>query len=233
MTKHNNLFPDIQAIAFDLDGTLVNSVPGLTQTMQLTLHDLNLPSVTEAQMTHWIGNGVEKLIERALSHLKAPMTLKPQTLTLFNKHYNHTINTGSVLFPGVQDTLQSLQKNDYLMALVTNKPARFLPDLLRSLRIDHYFSLCLGDGDVIKLKPHPASLYKVMATFGIFHDQLLFVGDSRNDISAAKNANCPTIGLSYGYNYGESIAHNKPDVICDHFADILSYVSLPKARAKK
>lgn len=233
MPNTQKTFEDIQAIAFDLDGTLVDSVPGLAKATQLMLADLKLASVSEEQVKTWVGNGVDKLIERALISVNGPLTNLPEAKQLFNAHYDKTIEAGTQLFAGVKQTLQTLQDNGYPMALVTNKPAKFLPDLLDSLGIKNYFSLCLGDGDVIKLKPHPAPLYLVMATFGLYQDQLLFVGDSRNDILAAKNAHCPTIGLSYGYNYGESIASSHPDVICDHFADILKYVSLPRKMANK
>ena len=93
--------------------------------------------------------------------------------------------------------------------------------------------MVLGGGDVIKLKPHPAPLYQVMATFGLFSDQLLFVGDSKNDITAAKNAHCPTVALSYGYNYGISIATSEPDFLFDDFKEILTLLPQPKADAKK
>ncbi|WP_392566196.1 phosphoglycolate phosphatase [Utexia brackfieldae] len=233
MSHTQPIFDDIQAIAFDLDGTLVDSVPGLAKATQLMLTDLNLPLVSEAQVKNWVGNGVDKLIERALISVNAPLSYQAEAKLLFNAHYDKTIDEGTQLFPGVKETMQKLQDNGYPMTLVTNKPAKFLPDLLDSLGIRHYFSLCLGDGDVIKLKPHPAPLFLVMATLGLYQDQLLFIGDSRNDMLAAKNAHCPTIALSYGYNYGEPITTSHPDIICDRFADILTHLSLPRTIAKK
>lgn len=226
--KKESPFYDIQAIAFDLDGTLVNSVPGLSKAINLALQDLTLAPVSQDLVIGWVGDGITKLVERALSHLGVAEQLQPKVIELFNHHYARCLDTGTILFPGVKETLSTLHKNNYPIALVTNKPRHFLPDLLSSLTIAPYFSLCLGDGDCIKLKPHPAPLYQVMASFGLFNNQLLFVGDSRNDILAAKNANCPTIALSYGYNYGESIAQSQPDVICDSFSEILSYIPIPR-----
>lgn len=229
MTKNN----DIQAIAFDLDGTLVDSVPGLAAALKRALATFNLPTITEDNVKVWIGNGIDVLLQRALKHINASETWLEEThfiklKDIFNQCYDQEIDVGTKLYPHVEKTLKTLQENGYPMALVTNKPAQFLPALLSSLGIDNYFSLVQGGGDVIKLKPHPAPLYQVMATFGLFNDQLLFVGDSRNDITAAKNAACPTVGLTYGYNYGESIANSDPDYLLDHFEDLLTLLPLPK-----
>ncbi|RKS84774.1 phosphoglycolate phosphatase [Orbus hercynius] len=224
---------DIQAIAFDLDGTLVDSVPGLALAAQRMLADLSLPTVTHEQIKIWVGNGIDVLIERILASVSAPESIFDQAKPLFNRHYDETIDEGTQVFPHVISTLATLQQQGYRMALVTNKPAQFLPALLKSLKLDPYFSLVLGGGDVIKLKPHPAPLYQVMANFGLYHDQLLFVGDSRNDISAAKNALCPTVGLTYGYNYGESITSSSPDYVFENFEQLLTILPRPRAEAKK
>lgn len=224
---------NIQAIAFDLDGTLVDSLPGLALAIQSTLQDLHLPTVTNEQVKNWVGNGVDVLLQRALSAVNGSASHQAQAKTLFNHHYDHVIDEGTKLFPHVLSTMQILHDNNYPMALVTNKPKQFLPSLLSALGIEQYFSLVLGGGDVVKLKPHPAPLYQVMATFGVFHDQLLFVGDSKNDIQAAKNANSITAGLTYGYNYGEPIENSKPDFVFDRFEDILTIIPLPKREPKK
>lgn len=228
-----NKLNDIQAIAFDLDGTLVDSVPGLALAAQRMLDDLSLPTVSNEQVKNWVGNGVDVLLERILKSVNGSESVFEHAKQLFNRHYDDVIDQGTQLFPHVISTLASLKQNQYPMALVTNKPKQFLPALLKSLQLEPYFSLVLGGGDVIKLKPHPAPLYQVMATFGLYHDQLLFVGDSKNDICAAKNAQCKTVGLTYGYNYGESITESHPDYVFDDFKDILTLLPSPKAEPKK
>ena len=226
---------DIQAIAFDLDGTLVDSVPGLALAAQNMLADLKLPTITNEQIKNFVGNGIDVMLERIFKAINVvPSTEQlSQAKALFNQHYDKVMDAETKLFPHVKETLKTLHENQYPLALVTNKPAQFLPALLSSLGIKEYFSLVLGGGDVIKLKPHPAPLYQVMATFGLFSDQLLFVGDSKNDITAAQNAKCPTVALTYGYNYGISIATSNPDFLFDDFKDILTLLPQPKAEAKK
>ncbi|OCG35286.1 MULTISPECIES: phosphoglycolate phosphatase [unclassified Gilliamella] len=230
-----NKLENIQAVAFDLDGTLVDSVPGLALATQNMLADLNLPTISNEKIKNFVGNGIDIMLERVFKAIEVdPSTeLFAKAKDLFNQHYDKVIDAETKLFPNVKKTLKVLHDNNYPLALVTNKPAQFLPALLTSLGIKEYFSLVLGGGDVIKLKPHPAPLYQVMAKFGLFCDQLLFVGDSKNDITAAQNANCPTVALSYGYNYGISIATSNPDFLFDDFKDILTLLPQPKAKAKK
>jgi phosphoglycolate phosphatase len=230
-----NKLENIQAVAFDLDGTLVDSVPGLALATQNMLADLNLPTISNEQIKNFVGNGIDIMLERVFKAIEVDPSaeLFAKAKELFNQHYDKVIDAETKLFPNVKETLKVLHDNNYPLALVTNKPAQFLPALLTSLGIKEYFSLVLGGGDVIKLKPHPAPLYQVMAKFGLFCDQLLFVGDSKNDITAAQNANCPTVALSYGYNYGISIATSNPDFLLDDFKDILTLLPQPKTEAKK
>jgi phosphoglycolate phosphatase len=230
-----NKLDNIQAIAFDLDGTLVDSVPGLALAAQNMLAELNLPTISNEQIKNFVGNGIDVMLERVFKaiSIEPSKELFAKAKILFNQHYDKVIDAETRLFPNVKETLKVLYDNHYPLALVTNKPAQFLPALLASLGIKEFFSLVLGGGDVIKLKPHPAPLYQVMAKFGLFSDQLLFVGDSKNDITAAQNANCPTVALSYGYNYGVSIATSNPDFLFDDFKDILTILPQPKTDAKK
>ena len=164
------------------------------------------------------------MIQRALTALQADAKQLTAVRHQFNHYYQQTINHGTVLYPHVTHTLATLAERHYPLAIVTNKPSQFIPALLQSLQIDRYFSLVLGGDDVVKQKPHPAPLYQVLATFGLKANELLFVGDSRNDILAARQATCPVAALSYGYNYGESIALSQPDHILDHFEQLLTVI---------
>lgn len=110
---------------------------------------------------------------------------------------------------------------------MTNKPTPFVAPLLEALDIAKYFSVVIGGDDVQNKKPHPDPLLLVASKLGIKPEQMLFVGDSRNDIQAAKAAGCPSVGLTYGYNYGESIALSQPDVIYNRINELLPALGLP------
>lgn len=214
----------IKAIGFDLDGTLVNSAPGLAAAVDAMLVALGRDKAGLSLVSHWIGNGADVLVERALawSGLLPDTELHAQARALFDKYYALEIDSGSQLYPNVIETLSALAQQGYVMALVTNKPTPFVAPLLEQLEISSYFSTIVGGDDVVVKKPHPAPIYLILARLGLRADELLFVGDSRNDIQAAKAAFCPTVGLSYGYNYGEPIAESQPNVVLDDFIQLLS-----------
>jgi len=222
-------FTDIRALAFDLDGTLVDSAPGLASAVDNTLIALRLPAAGIERVATWIGNGADILIERALTWAQGD-TPREESLrearALFDRYYADSVEGGSLLYPNVKETLAMLASHHLPMAIVTNKPTPFVAPLLESLGIAQYFTLVIGGDDVAAKKPHPAPLFLVLGKFGLLPGELLFVGDSRNDILAAQAAGCPCVGLSYGYNYGEPVATSQPDITLDHFNDLMPTLGL-------
>ncbi|WP_275553540.1 phosphoglycolate phosphatase [Mixta sp. Marseille-Q2659] len=217
-------FTDIRALAFDLDGTLVDSVPGLAEAVDRTLNALQLPAAGAPRVSTWIGNGADIMVERALNWALQRQPEADQLRdgrALFDKFYAETAEAGTTLFPHVAQILDKLSAAGIPLALVTNKPTPFIAPLLRALGIERHFSLVIGGDDVAAKKPHPAPLFLVLGKFGLLPQELLFVGDSRNDILAAKAAGCPCVGMSFGYNYGEPIATSEPNLVLDDFNDLL------------
>ena len=224
-------FSAIRALAFDLDGTLVHSAPGLAQAIDLALAEAGLPQAGEARVSTWIGNGADVLVERALAWAQAESegaTLpgRAAVRARFDHFYAQTVEHGSQLFPEVRDTLAQLARHALPMGIITNKPTPFVAPLLSALGIAEYFSLIIGGDDVVVKKPHPAPLYLMLGKLGMRAGEMAFVGDSRNDIQAAQAAGCPSIALTYGYNYGEAIALSQPDQAIDRFADLLPTLGL-------
>ena len=219
---------NIKAIAFDLDGTLVDSVGGLSEAVDKALEEFGFSPAGKELASVWVGNGADIFVERALKWAGATASpeLQKAVRESFDKYYETAVTTGSQLYPEVKDTLAQLVKANIPLAIVTNKPTPFIAPLLKKLGIESYFSLVLGGDDVKIRKPHPAPLYLVMGQFGLRKEELLFVGDSRNDIIAAHSAECPCVGLTYGYNYGESIALSEPDCVLTHFSELLPVLGL-------
>jgi phosphoglycolate phosphatase len=139
----------------------------------------------------------------------------------FLEAYGRAPEEGSRLYPGVRDFLAALQARGLPMALITNKPARFVPPLLRSFELDGFFGLTLGGDSLAEKKPHPAPLLHAAAHFGVAPARCLMVGDSRHDIEAARRAGCPVAAVTYGYNHGEPVTASGPDWVVDSLPELL------------
>ncbi|KGK17864.1 phosphoglycolate phosphatase [Vibrio navarrensis] len=220
---------DIQLIAFDLDGTLLDSVPDLAVAADQAVQALGFPSVSEVQVRDYVGNGADILIGRALSQ---NLTIDPslsdelrgKARELFDDFYQQTEHRLSHLYPTVKETLQELHRAGIKMALVTNKPSKFVPDVLVQHAIADYFVDVIGGDTFSERKPNPIALNWLLEKHQLNAAQMLMVGDSKNDILAAKNAGCASFGLTYGYNHGEPIANSNPDYVADSLAQLLDVV---------
>lgn len=216
----------IKVVGFDLDGTLVDSALGLANTVDNMCERLGLPKPGKALVTTWIGNGIEVLLDRALLWANAPKDAeyRQKAMIILSECYQDELLSGSPLFPDVKETLVQLHSEGHQLVLITNKPSQFVPDLMDYLGISHLFAMMLGANDSIKIKPHPTPIFKVLGELGVMQSEFVFVGDSRNDIWAAKNAGVTSIALTYGYNYGEPIANESPDYIIQDFAELLPLI---------
>jgi phosphoglycolate phosphatase len=218
---------NISTFIFDLDGTLVDSVPDLAHALNATLHDMGLPNYPETTIRHWVGNGARMLVERGLSgstsisHGQSNAQVGA-ALDKFLAHYRALVCQYSALYNGVFDTLATLKRKQYNLALVTNKPEEFIPPILNAYSLNDMFLVTVGGDALPEKKPSPLPLLHVSDTLNVIPETCIMVGDSKNDIQAAKAANMRCVGLTYGYNYGEDIAIHEPDWVFDCFTQLLT-----------
>ncbi len=222
---------NIKLIAFDLDGTLLDSVPDLAVAADQAVQALGFPAVSEEQVRDYVGNGADVLVGRALSQ---SMTIDPtldeallvKARELFDDFYDKSGHKLSHLYPAVTETLAELKQAGFTLALVTNKPSKFVPEILAKHGIDKYFVDVLGGDAFPEKKPNPVALNWLMEKHNCQPEEMLMVGDSKNDILAAKNAGCAAFGLTYGYNHGEPIAASNPEFVADTIADLIDVVAV-------
>lgn len=205
-------------VIFDLDGTLLDSVPDLAAAVDTMLLGLDRPSAGVERVRDWVGNGSLVLVRRALAgsidHAKVDEKEAELAHQAFLRAYSggHELTT---LYPGVTAFLDALQQRDVLMAVATNKPERFVAPLLEEKGLLGYFRWLVGGDTLSAQKPDPAALLWIMQQAGVSAAQTLFVGDSRNDVLAARAAGVKVIAVSYGYNHGRPIALENPDLLVD------------------
>ncbi len=205
-------------VMFDLDGTLMDSVPDLAAAVDQMLALRNRPPAGIERVRDWVGNGAAVLVRRALAgdmqHADVNDTEAQSALADFLRCYAGD-HSRTQLYPGAAELLAALQANGVKLALVTNKPERFLPELLTEKGLAGRFDWLVGGDTLPTQKPDPGALLWVMQQAGVSAGQSLFVGDSRNDVRAAKAAKVPVVAVSYGYNHGEPIAAENPDLLVD------------------
>ncbi|MGP5550820.1 phosphoglycolate phosphatase [Psychrobacter namhaensis] len=216
-------------LIFDFDGTLIDSVPDLADAANIMLSQLGKPSYPIDTIQEWVGNGSRMLVERALSgsievdpHL-SDAEIEAAERLFFDAYAAHDTSKTSA-YPDVETGLKQLTDAGFTLALVTNKPIRFVPDILASLGWTSYFAMVLGGDSLSVKKPDPAPLLHVCETLKFDPTQALMIGDSINDIQAGKRANIDTVGLSYGYNYGKDIRDSQPNQAFDSFKALLDWV---------
>lgn len=220
MSGFEQLFPGTlpRLVMFDLDGTLIDSVPDLAAAVDRMLLELGRPAAGLDAVRQWVGNGAEVLVRRALAggieHDAVDTQLAERALALFMEAYGESHEL-TVVYPGVRDTLRWLRKQGVEMALITNKPERFVGPLLDQMKIGRYFRWIIGGDTLPQKKPDPAALLFVMKMAGIAPEQSLFVGDSRSDVQAARAAGVKSVGLTYGYNHGRPIDEESPSLVLD------------------
>ncbi|MEZ5576721.1 MAG: phosphoglycolate phosphatase [Candidatus Competibacteraceae bacterium] len=218
------MFENIAALFFDLDGTLVDSVPDLTAAINVMLRQLELPAREEVQVRAWVGNGMDNLIRRALvgemDGSRADPELFARAKPLYRAAYADHISVYSALYPGVREGLAELHAAGLPMACVTNKPAEFARPLLERLGIGEVFATVVGGECIPQPKPAPDALLLCAERLGIPVAQGLMVGDSINDVGAARNAGCPIVCVPYGYNHGRDIRDAAPDAVIESIAEL-------------
>jgi phosphoglycolate phosphatase len=215
-------------VLIDVDGTLVDSVPDLTFCVDEMMKQLSMPVRGEQQVRQWVGNGVERLVRRALINQldgEPDEALVVKAVPIFEALYRENTSKRSCLYPGVQAALDFLQTTNVRIGCVTNKAAQFTLPLLKDLGISDYFELIVCGDTLPKKKPDPMPLLHAAEKLGARPEQSLMLGDSQSDVKAARAAGFNIVCMSYGYNHGEDIRVYKPDAVVDSMDEIKSLIN--------
>ncbi len=202
----------------DVDGTLVDSVPDLAYCVDQMMIRLEMPIRGEERVRHWVGNGVPRLVERALTDELDGFPSQEafdKAYPIFLDLYAQNSSVRSTLYEGVIEGLDYLKSKDCLLGCVTNKAEQFTLPLLKSLGIIDYFGIVISGDTLEKKKPDPLPLIHGANFFNINPKECLMLGDSVSDVKAARAAGFQIICMSYGYNHGNNIADENPDLVID------------------
>jgi phosphoglycolate phosphatase len=213
----------VQAIIFDLDGTLVDSAEDLRAALNQLLGELALRPIETTEIKGMIGDGVLKLIERGLVAANGDPGQKEALLGRFLEIYQANPATLTHCYPGVIDTLEVLRRKDFRLAVVTNKPVFATNQILAALSLAEFFPVVIGGDSLQKRKPDPAPLLEAARQLEVDVSQSLMVGDNIHDVEAAHAAAMRCIAVSYGYHHRPPTEFNA-DHLIDRFDELLSLV---------
>jgi phosphoglycolate phosphatase len=186
-------------VIFDLDGTLVDSLPDIARALNVALAEANLPALPFETVRGFVGDGAAKLIERAVPPAAGHLGLQATLLARFVAAYTNAVCVESRLYPGIADLLNALNEAAVVTAVVTNKPGTLARALLRALAIADRFTAIIGDGDGFPRKPDPASVYGILEGSGVRMERAVIVGDGLPDVRMARAVPCSSIAAGWGY----------------------------------
>lgn len=203
-------------LIFDLDGTLVDSKKDLTSSVNHVRSTFHLPELTEYEISSFIGDGAQMLIQRALGADAAPADVH-SGLQLFLSYYREHMLDQSVLYPGVDETLGRL--GDFQLAVLTNKPIRFSRNMLDGLGILHRFAAVYGGNSFQQKKPDPVGIFQILTDTSGQAEKTWMIGDSAVDVLTGRNAGVKTCGVSWGYAT-DSFKTTPPDFLIHRFEEL-------------
>ena len=212
-------FGQVRLVLFDLDGTLVDSVGDLAWCGNEMLRSLQMPLHDPQAARRWVGNGLERFVKRVLTgdmEAEPGETLFNAGLEIFKRLYAEHASDHSLLYPGVIETLDYLAGLDLQLACVTNKPEPFTSGLIKAMGLAGYFGVVVAGDTTAKKKPDPMPLHYAADHFAIPYAQCLMVGDSSNDVLAARAAGFSIVCVPYGYNHGHDIRDSNPDLVVEN-----------------
>jgi len=204
------------SVLFDLDGTLLNTIPDLTDAVNAMRMQMRQRPLRQDVVATYVGKGSEVLVRRALTD-SLDETIEPDRLSegmqLFYQYYHAVNGDKTVVYDGVLDGLKSFREQGLKMAVVTNKPGEFTEPLLVRTGLAGFFEHAVSGDTCARKKPDPMPLEHACQLLEAQPQNTLVIGDSRNDVQAARAAGMAVVAVPYGYNEGQGVQNLDADAI--------------------
>ena len=207
------------SLILDLDGTLVDSLPGIATTLNRSLEAHQLPTHPNAAVRSFIGDGIHMLVKRG-----APKGTPQQELDAivakFKEDYQASWLDGTKPYPAIPLLLKDLQKGGYQLSVLSNKVHHFTQTIVRELFPLIHFTSVIGQQDGMPHKPHPAGAFKIASAMGSSPEQCVVVGDSTTDLETSANAEMHSVAVTWGYHDRDRLQAASPSHLIDNPADL-------------
>ena len=220
----------IKGVFFDLDGTLLDTIEDIGNSMNRVLNNHGYPTHEISRYKIFVGNGMPNLVRRALPK-EANLSEKEvhgmirEMKSIFSDHWKHK----SKLYPGIKELLTTLEKEGYLLGILSNKPHEFTITTVQHFLSDWDFKAVQGyDPEEYPLKPDPRALLSLMEKWDLKKEEVLYVGDSDVDIEVAINAGVTSVGVSWGFRGAKELLESGANFVVDRPEEILEVAKTAK-----
>lgn len=186
-----------EAVIFDLDGTLLNTLEDLMDSVNYVLGICGMPGRSYEEIRHFLGNGIERLLERAVPNGSENPQFE-RVYTLFREHYGVHCNDKTDLYPGIRELLDALKQEGFLMAIVSNKYYEGV-QILKEQYFKDYLQVAIGEREGIRKKPAPDTVLAALKELKVPKEKAVYVGDSEVDIATAENTGMDCIIVGWGF----------------------------------
>ena len=210
----------IDTVIFDLDGTLLNTLDDLAYSVNYALSHFGLPKRQVSEVRNFVGNGVEKLIERAVEH-RLSESEEVECLNVFKQHYSQNMNNKTRPYDGILDLIRQLLSSHYHIAIVSNKYDSAVKELNETY-FEGLFPVAIGESASVAKKPAPDSVYEALAQLSISKESAIYVGDSDVDVMTAHNAGLPCVGVTWGFRDKELLLSMGAEYIIESPAELFA-----------
>ncbi len=208
---------------FDLDGTLLNTLDDLANACNYALNKFSFPTHNVEEYKKFIGNGIYKLVERALPNNKKDKETVEKVLKTFSDYYNEHMIDMTKPYDGIVDILDELRAKGIKLAVVSNKKHEFTIEIVKKYFGDR-FDIVFGHRENYKEKPDPTSVLEVIEKLNILKSECIYIGDSNVDILTAKNAGVKSVGVSWGFRGREELANEGANYLADNNIELLNII---------
>ncbi len=207
-------------VIFDLDGTLINTIADLAYSTNCALEACGFPTHREEEFRFFVGNGIDKLFERALPAKARTAENILRIRTLFLPHYNQHNIERSTPYPGIPELLRRLQDEGYSLAVASNKYQEATDKVIATLLPGISFEKVLGQRQGIPIKPDPAIVHEILRDTGAGKENTLYVGDSGVDMLTARNAGVTACGVLWGFRPQNELEEYAPRFLAMQTAEV-------------
>lgn len=216
------LINSCDSIIFDLDGTLLDTLGDLSNSVNYVLNKHHFPEISLDDTRRFVGNGIVRLMELVLpAGIGKP--LFDECLEEFSRYYSANMENLTQPYPGIMELLEELSKRNYKIAIVSNKFDEAVKALNKRYFIK-YISVAIGESKNIKRKPAPDTVYKALEELGVKSENAIYVGDSEVDILTARNAGLTCVSVSWGFRDKELLESLSAEYIIDKPSELLNFL---------